>query len=175
LRKIQIDKTTVIYRILGALQVCQIVLPWHDCSWLNRRWVCYNLSKEVAPVTRGDVILVISAVIVAILAWAGFTYLPAKHQELVAIVTVDGKEVSRLAVSTQTLKLVAIPVPRGEATLEYGHGKVRVLPMDHTVCPNEICWRTGWISSSGQSIVCVPNRMVITLQGLKSEIDLILR
>ncbi len=77
--------------------------------------------------------------------------------------------------STQTLKLVAIPVPRGEATLEYGHGKVRVLPMDHTVCPNEICWRTGWISSSGQSIVCVPNRMVITLQGLKSEIDLILR
>jgi hypothetical protein len=126
-------------------------------------------------VTRGDRILVLSTVLITILVWAGFTYLPPKQENPVAVVTVNGKEVLKLLVGKESLSQVTIPIPRGEATLEYGQGKIRVLPLNHHVCPNEVCWRTGWISVSGQSIVCVPNHMVITLHSSKVEIDSIVR
>ncbi len=126
-------------------------------------------------VTRGDKTLVVSAVLATVLIWAGLRYLPAKHGELVAVVRVDGEEVSRLAVNTESLSQITVTIPRGKATIEYGQGKVRVLPLGHIVCPNEICWRTGWISIPGQSIVCVPNHMVITLEGATPEVDSIVR
>ena len=125
--------------------------------------------------TKGDLILVSAAVALALLVWAGFTYLPAKPQQLVAVITVDGAEVARLAVDTESLEQITITVPRGEAIIEYGQGKVRVLPLPHTVCPNEICWRMGWISEPGQTIVCVPNKMIVTLEGDTRNIDTIIR
>ncbi len=125
--------------------------------------------------TKGDKILIITAVAITTLIWAGYNYFPTKPNQLVAVVSVDGEEISRLPVNADTMAEITITIPRGEATIEYGQGKVRVLPLDHVTCPNEICWRTGWITTPGQSIVCLPNRMVITLEGKISEFDSILR
>ncbi len=125
--------------------------------------------------TRSDKILIVSTVLVTVAIWAAFNYLPAKHNELVAVVRVNGEEISRLPVNNESLSQTTISIPRGKATIEYGQGKVRVLPLNHSVCPNEICWRTGWISVPGQSIICVPNHMTITLEGATTEIDSIVR
>jgi len=105
-------------------------------------------------VTKGDKVLVMLAVIATVLSWAGLRYLPDTNGELTAVVRVNGREVARLPVGSEVLWQITVPVPRGEATIEYGQGKVRVLPLDRSVCPNEICWRTGWIGYPGQSIVC---------------------
>lgn len=121
--------------------------------------------------TKGDKVLVMLAVIATVLSWAGLRYLPDTNGELTAVVRVNGREVARLPVGSEVLSQITVPIPRGEATIEYGQGKVRVLPLDRSVRPNEICWRTGWIGYPGQSIVCVPNRMVITLEGREPEID----
>ena len=136
--------------------------------------VCYNHHRRVTLVTRNDKILVLSCVVVTIIFWARFNVLTQGPDALSAVFVIGGKEVVRLPVDIDTLSQVTVSVPRGEITIEYGQGKVRVLPLDHSVCPNEICWRTGWISRSGQSIVCVPNQLVITLEGAQPEIDFIL-
>ena len=125
--------------------------------------------------TKGDKILIIVVMLATAFIWGGLRYLPRKTEDLVAVVTVKGEEMAKLALDGETLAQTIIKIPRGEATLEYGQGKVRVLPLDHDTCPNEVCWRTGWISIPGQSIVCVPNRMVITLQGVAPEVDSIVR
>lgn len=124
--------------------------------------------------TKNDKILVLSCVIITAMVWAGFGLLAHNQDELVAVVVIDGKEIKRLPIDTADLSQATISAPRGKITIEYGQGKVRVLPLDHSVCPNEICWRTGWISAPGQSIVCVPNKLVITLEGAQPEIDFIL-
>jgi hypothetical protein len=50
-----------------------------------------------------------------------------------------------------------------EATLEISEsGRVRVT---ESTCPDKICVRTGWISRPGQSIVCLPNRVVVRIEG----------
>lgn len=60
--------------------------------------------------------------------------------------------------------------------IEMKNGKVRMLVMDRTICPEAICSNTGWIDKSYQSIVCLPNKIIVTIEGKKeavTEIDMI--
>lgn len=107
--------------------------------------------------------------------WAGFYAFPRGAAKLTAVVRVDGKEVERFPVTGQTIEHRNVVIPRGVATVSYGQGKVRVEPLDTHTCPNGICWKTGWVSRAGQSIVCVPNHMTVTLEGAADEIDSIVR
>jgi len=127
-------------------------------------------------VTRGDIILIVGAVVITALLWATFRLIPGRTvSNIVAVVRVNGKEITRVPVNGSTMAQKTIKIPRGQAIIEYGQGKVRVLPLPSHVCPKGICWKTGWISTPGQSIVCVPNHMTITLEGAKTEIDSIVR
>ncbi len=49
-------------------------------------------------------------------------------------------------------------------TVQTKNGSIRV---KESTCKNKICVRTGWISKDGQSIVCVPNRVIIYTKGAK--------
>ncbi len=111
----------------------------------------------------------------AVLLWAGFYVVPRGSGELTAVVRVDGKQLARLPVTGQTLAEKKVQLPGGIATIQYGQGKVRVEPLDDHICPNGICWKTGWVSRAGQSIVCVPNHMTITLEGASKDIDSVVR
>lgn len=50
--------------------------------------------------------------------------------------------------------------------LEVKNGKVRMLEMNRQICPERICSETGWIDSSHEAIVCLPNKIIVTIQGL---------
>ena len=43
--------------------------------------------------------------------------------------------------------------------------------MESASCRNQICVHTGRISHSGQSIVCLPNRVSVTIEGKEGEYD----
>ena len=61
----------------------------------------------------------------------------------------------------------------GTSKIEINQGKVRIKkapPAD----PMKVCEKTGWISSSGPSIICVPNQITVwieTRQKRENEID----
>jgi hypothetical protein len=58
-----------------------------------------------------------------------------------------------------------------KVTVRGAHGDVRIQIKDGKVgvlfaeCPNKICVRTGWRSRSGESIICVPNAVLIRIEG----------
>ena len=60
----------------------------------------------------------------------------------------------------------------GFLKIEIKNHKVRVLSSS---CPNKICVKTGWLSTSNGYIACVPNGVLIKLIGAtqKSNIDFI--
>lgn len=77
-----------------------------------------------------------------------------------AEITVGGEAVKTLSLEEDGLWRVD---GRGHTyTLEVKGGQIRVLVAD---CPDQVCVRTGFISRPGQSIVCVPGQLVITLTG----------
>ncbi|HNV06747.1 MAG TPA: NusG domain II-containing protein [Petrotogaceae bacterium] len=84
-------------------------------------------------------------------------------------VTVDGV----LAVSTTQEGLYPIEKDgKYLLTVEFYQGKVRV---KESTCDNQICVRTGWISNTGQTIVCLPYKIVVEpIGGTKTDgVDII--
>ena len=55
--------------------------------------------------------------------------------------------------------------------IEIKDASVRILKSD---CPGEDCVHTGWISSAGRSIVCLPNRAEIRITG-EAQVDFVVR
>ena len=51
-------------------------------------------------------------------------------------------------------------------------GKVSVTEAD---CPDKVCVNTGEISKSGDTIVCLPHKLVVEIEGSTSETDAVAR
>ena len=54
------------------------------------------------------------------------------------------------------------PVLDGRMRMEVKQGRVRVWDSD---CPQHVCMHTGWIQYVGQTIVCVPNHVIIEIRS----------
>ena len=56
-----------------------------------------------------------------------------------------------------------------------GHNKVVIydgeVRMEEADCPDKLCVLQGKISRSGQTIICLPNKVMVTIKGGKSEYD----
>ncbi|MBF0618538.1 MAG: NusG domain II-containing protein [Candidatus Omnitrophica bacterium] len=60
-----------------------------------------------------------------------------------------------------------VPILNGKMQIEVKGGRVRVLESD---CPQHVCMRTGWIQYVGQTIVCVPNHILIEIKSTAPQI-----
>lgn len=45
-----------------------------------------------------------------------------------------------------------------------------MVEMNKEICPESICSETGWIDSFYQSIVCLPNGIIVTIEGSKWQV-----
>ena len=126
--------------------------------------------------------LVAAAVIALTVVTALLFYLPKTGggDQLTLVITVGGQEQSR----TPVTQLPDGPVHiegRGGYTLTLSPSysdlpfspewSVRVSESD---CPGQDCVHTGAISRAGQSIVCLPAQVVISLVGAASDVDAVL-
>ena len=57
-----------------------------------------------------------------------------------------------------------VSVLNGRMTIEVREGRVRVLEAD---CPQHVCVLAGWKKAAGETIVCVPNRLLIEIKADK--------
>lgn len=111
-------------------------------------------------VTRADLVLICSILGASVLL-AAFFVLPARHRDAdVAVIEQDGHELMRLFTGQE--QTVRIPSANGFNVIAVTKSGVFVSEAD---CPDQICVRQGEISQSGESIVCLPHRLVIRLEG----------
>ena len=112
-------------------------------------------------------------VVLVVLALAGLLaarpFLAAKTAgELTVSISVDGGTVERCALSTYE---GGVYESRGYTlTVAAADGAVYVVSSN---CPNQDCVHTGAIARAGQSVVCLPARIAVTLEGTASDYDLI--
>lgn len=50
----------------------------------------------------------------------------------------------------------------GISTIEIKDGRIRMV---YSPCPDKLCMKQGFIKGKGESIICVPNRIVIRIKG----------
>ena len=75
-----------------------------------------------------------------------------------AVVTVDGQEVGRYPLR----KSGTFPLNGGSNILVVENGEAWVSDAD---CPDKVCMGMGKISRNGEFIACLPNRLLIVVEG----------
>ncbi len=83
-----------------------------------------------------------------------------------AEVTVDGRVVATLPLDTDTT--LVIDGIGGKNAVVVAHGKVAVSMAD---CPDKVCVRHRAISRTGESILCLPHKVAVTIIGGEATVD----
>ena len=82
----------------------------------------------------------------------------------VAVIYSGGQEVRRIDLGAVTEDETFVLTGFGglSNTVEVSEGKIRVCEAD---CPDQVCVRQGAVRYAGESIVCLPHKLVITIEG----------
>ena len=83
-----------------------------------------------------------------------------------AVVEFDGSEIARYPLASDGVFVLN----GGTNTLEILGGKARMIEAE---CPDKLCVKMGWIKYSGQSLVCLPEHIVVKIVGGDSSVDIV--
>jgi hypothetical protein len=108
--------------------------------------------------TRGDVILIAALTAVSLAGFGSLRFkgLSGNH----AVVEVDGRRVLELPLDRDTT--ASVDGPLGETVIEVRDRAVWVI---RSPCPRGFCMHMGRIRYPGEILVCVPNRVCVSIRG----------
>ncbi len=108
--------------------------------------------------------------IIVLLSLSAIFMMPKNKGELIEV-RVDGKLIYSAEFSRDVYTKV-IESKYGHNTIEIGPDYVRVIEAS---CPNKLDIKQGKISYSGESIICIPNHLSITIVSGDRDYDVIVR
>lgn len=106
---------------------------------------------------RNDIILVLGLLLAAGIGWLAF--FPAKGGAW-AVVEENGREIGRYSLFED--REVRLESGEGYNLLTISNGRAAVTEAD---CGDHTCVNTGWIARQGESVICLPHRLVIHIEG----------
>lgn len=125
----------------------------------------FEKKRGVEKKKKNDIVL-----IVLILLLSGVSLIAVKSyqkqstHEAVAVVTVDGKEYGRYSLKEDTR--VTISQGENENVLVIQDGYADIVS---ATCPDKICVRHAKINGNGQTMVCLPNKVVVEIVNQDEE------
>lgn len=114
--------------------------------------------------SKKDIVLVIMIIVVA--AGASLLHHVLKDSGAgSAVVKVDGKIEGTYPLN----KDQEIMIGHGSNILQIRNGKAKMIEAD---CPDQLCVNQKAVSASGESIICLPNRVIVQVESkVNSELD----
>lgn len=109
-------------------------------------------------VKKRDFILAAVLLIIGIIAYLCMKLLPGTGSEVK--VYVDGKETASYRLETDGT--YEIKGENGSNTLVIRDGEAMMKDAD---CPDRLCVKQGSINKNGESIVCLPHKVIVTVEG----------
>ena len=126
------------------------------------------MNKELSNVKKKkrDIIFIGVLLVVALIAFFVVDKFIKKDGNKV-VIKVDG-EIVKIVNLTDTKNIIVNGYDGGTNTVVIENGTVYMTEAD---CPDKICVNTGKISKIGETIVCLPHRVVVEIQGEVSQSD----
>lgn len=113
--------------------------------------------RRMVSRTDGAILVLALAGVVASYAWL---WRPAGGAGTEASLWVAGREEARLPLDQDQTRRVEGAL--GSSLIEVRDGRVRVAASPG---PQQICVRAGWLQRSGESAICLPNQVVVEVEG----------
>ncbi len=108
--------------------------------------------------TTGDKILASSLILISILSFAILKAVNRPGQ--IAVIKVENQQ--KFSKNLNRDEKFGAGGYIGETTIEIVNKAIRVVSSD---CPQRLCVRQGSITRTGEIIVCVPNKLTISIEG----------
>ena len=113
---------------------------------------------ERSPLKKADILLIAGILFAAVVLFCAQWLFAAQGETVV--VTVNGEEIARYPLHTAVT--VTLEGVGGQNWLVIENGTARIEEAD---CPDKLCARHAAISRTGDSIVCLPHRLTVTVIG----------
>lgn len=107
---------------------------------------------------KNDILLVLALLILGGGLWLYTTVTRETGAEVV--VSVDGTELCRLPLSEDAEFLIGGGEQQNLLVISGGEAHIA-----EASCPDHVCVKSGGVSFSGQTIVCLPNKVVVSIAG----------
>ena len=129
------------------------------------------MEQDNLKIRKTDQYLIAGLLLVAVTLFVGIRlYGKMTTTEAVAVVTVDGKEYGRYPLEKNHTETIHLS-DGSYNTFEVKDGYVS---MTDASCPDQICVNHSRISKKNETIVCLPDKVVITVEnGEEAEIDVL--
>lgn len=113
--------------------------------------------RKLLKLKKADTVLIAILVLISFLPVIFFSAAPVSH----AILKIDGTQQKEFDLAIdQSYRYQA---PDGDTNLiEVKNEQIRIKSAS---CPDQRCVQQGWISEHGETIVCLPHKLVIEIVG----------
>ncbi len=108
--------------------------------------------------TRADKILIASLLVFNLFLFSRVDFSAGPGDWVV--IEVDQKEVARLALAENRVLHVTGPLGETEVEVKDGQARIRRSP-----CSKKLCIKSGFIQYADRISACLPNRVVVRIQG----------
>ena len=129
------------------------------------------MEQDNLKIRKTDLYLIAGLLLVAVTLFVGIRlYGKMTTTEAVAVVMVDGKEYGRYPLGKNQTETIHLS-DGSYNTFEVKDGYVS---MTDASCPDQICVNHSRISKKNETIVCLPDKVVITVEnGEEAKIDVL--
>ncbi len=114
-------------------------------------------------------IAIVSVLLISVVATGMMMGLKSKDQNENIVIMVGNKVEKRIPLNRNESKTYDFNFNNHIGQVEVKNGRVRMLPMSQEICPKSICSNTGWIETTYQSIVCLPNQIIVRIEGTNKQ------
>lgn len=113
---------------------------------------------------KNEILIIAGILFVALLSFLIIEF--TKEEGAYVVVTVDGVEIDRYSLEFE-----------GEYSLNGGTNILCIKDGEAYLvdanCPDKLCVHQGAIDKSGETITCLPNKLVVTVYGADNNVELV--
>lgn len=119
---------------------------------------------------KGDIVVIFFVTMLAVLIGVLFLMKTGSDKGNTVAVYLEGKKVQEISLYEDREIVIENSYTN---KLRIKNGKAAIIESD---CPGMDCVHSGWIGENGRSLICLPNRVEIRIEGeTDSEVDFIVR
>ena len=119
---------------------------------------------------KGDIAVIFFIALLAVLIGVLFFIRTGRDKGNTVVVYLEGEKIQELSLYEDREILIENSYTN---KLMVKNGKAAIVESD---CPGRDCVHSGWLKEKGRSLVCLPNRVEIRIEGkTEAEVDFIVR
>jgi len=134
---------------------------------MNPQKIFAKISFVTNHLCPGDWLIMFLFIAFAISSWGIGSFFKKQlnaSEKMAAAVTMGNRLITSVPMSQPQDYIIKGRL--GEMSLRVADGRIRIV---QSRCANQVCVKQGAISQPGEMLVCVPNQVVVLLQGETSE------